>query len=81
MNMKTLDVEQLSSIAGAEPRGVSPTGRQNDGTDIRENWDIVVEKQPLIPYRTGYRVSVYYNDDSVDYIESNGAMKRERNNP
>jgi hypothetical protein len=34
MNMKTLDVEQLSRVAGAEPRGVNTAGRQNDGSDI-----------------------------------------------
>jgi hypothetical protein len=34
--MKTLDVEQLSSVAGAEPRGYTDpdTGHLSDGTDI-----------------------------------------------
>jgi hypothetical protein len=36
MNMKNLDVEQLSSVAGAEPRGFTDreTGHLSDGTDI-----------------------------------------------
>jgi hypothetical protein len=34
MNMKDLDIEQLSSVAGGEPRGVNTQGRQNDGSDI-----------------------------------------------
>jgi hypothetical protein len=32
--MKTLGIEELSSIAGAEPRGVMEGGRQLDGSDI-----------------------------------------------
>jgi hypothetical protein len=33
--MNILDVEQLSSVAGAEPRGlIEGRGRQLDGTDI-----------------------------------------------
>jgi hypothetical protein len=34
MNMKTLDIEQLLNVSGAEPRGTNDEGRQNDGTDI-----------------------------------------------
>jgi hypothetical protein len=70
--MKTLDVEQLSCIAGAEPRGTSPTGRQNDG------YDIVRSKYMEGETIKGYErwVHVRYNDGSSDEYDLDGTLTR-----
>jgi hypothetical protein len=76
--MKQLDLAQLSTIVGGEPHGTNSTGRQNDGYDIAADWDIAVDRQPSVPYRDGYSVYVRYDDNSTDYIFSDGSMKRTR---
>jgi hypothetical protein len=59
MNMKTLNVEELSSVAGAEPRGLSPTGRQNDGSDIWGSGAARWKGEDQITVTVGYDDATY----------------------
>jgi hypothetical protein len=63
MNMKNLDVEQLSSVSGAEPRGlIEGTGRQLDGTDITSSntrQGRAYTGDVIVGYRDGSAVTYY----------------------
>jgi hypothetical protein len=56
MNMKALDIEQFSIVAGAEPRGINDVGRQNDGTDIT--------RSAYKENASGDYVNVHYSDST-----------------
>jgi hypothetical protein len=70
MYMKTLDIEQLSMVAGAEPRGlIEGRGRQLDGTDITSS----NTKQGA----NSGDVIVGYRDGSVEvYFAEGGKSKK-----
>jgi hypothetical protein len=69
MNMKTLDVEKLSRVAGAEPRGTNNSGRQNDGTDI---WDSGAGYNRELK---GYVTNITYEDRTTVKIFPDGTTK------
>lgn len=66
--MKTLDIEKLSNVAGAEPHGASPTGRQNDGYDIVKSRAYDAPDGPFVHVR--------YRDGTADEYNSDGSFSR-----
>jgi hypothetical protein len=62
MNMKTLDIEKLSSVAGAEPHGKNTEGHQNDGYDIVTSFAALSD---MVRGHKFYDVYVSYDDYST----------------
>ena len=63
--MKSIDIEQLTLVSGAEPHGRDSDGRQLDGTDI-----LGIGSRHT---KNGITVEIAYDDGSVKEIYRNGS--------